>query len=76
MRPNEIGDGSLEREREVPEDGRWNPILNKGKVRDVDGQSSILVKSSNSTRVWTEKSILGHRSILLILLVLQNNLIM
>jgi len=59
MRPNEIGDGSLEREREVPEDGRWNPILNKGKVGDVDGQGSILVKSSNSTRVWTEKSILG-----------------
>jgi len=31
MRPNEIGDGSLEREREVPENGRWNPILNKSR---------------------------------------------
>lgn len=51
MRPNEIGDGSLEREREVPVDEGMNPILDKGKVGDVGGQGSILVKSSNGTRV-------------------------
>lgn len=57
MRPNEIGDGSLEREREVPGDGGWNPILGQGEGRDVGGQGSILVKSSSDTRVWTQNKL-------------------